>query len=83
MRASRRDALLTRLQAALQAEFGDDSLAEFGTRGMWEDVRACVARLVAVGPPAEEGAHPQDEVADEIVEVPPPAHEEVSTPVTS
>ena len=67
----------------LQAEFSDDSLAEFGTRGMWEDVQASIARLVAAGPPAEEVAPPQDEVADEIVEVPPPAHEEVRMPVTS
>ena len=47
----------------LQAEFGDDSLAEFGMWGMWEDVRASIARLVAAGPPAEEVAPPQDEVA--------------------
>ena len=40
----------------------------------------CVARLVAAGPPVEEGVQPQDEIADEIVEVPLPAHEEVRTP---
>ena len=50
---------------------------------MWEDVRACVAQLVVAGPPAEEVAHPQDEVVDKIVEVPLPAHEEVHTPMTS
>jgi len=50
---------------------------------MWEDMRACVARLVVAGPSAEEAMHLQDEVADEIVEVPPPAQEEVRTPVTS
>jgi len=30
--------------------------------------------------PAEEGAQPQDEIAEDIVEVPPPAHEEVRMP---
>ena len=65
----------------LQAKFGDDSLAEFGMRGMWEDVRASIAQLVAAGPPAEEVVHPQDEGVDEIVEVLLPAQEEVSTPV--
>ena len=78
MPAARRDVALTRSQAALQVEFGDDSLAEFGTRGMWEDVRACVARLVAAGPPADEAARPSaDEEADEVREVSPPAQETV------
>jgi len=42
-----------------------------------------MAWLVVAGPPAEEGAQPQDEISEDIVEVPPPVHEEVRTPVTS
>jgi len=63
---------------ALQAEFGDDLLTEFGTRGMWEDVRAFIAQLVAVGPPTDEVVHPPaDKEADEACEVSLPVQETV------
>jgi len=45
---------------------------------MWEDVRASIARLVAVGPPTDEVAcPPADEEADEVHEVSPPVQETV------
>ena len=63
---------------ALQAEFGDDLLAQFGTQGMWEDVRASIAWLVAAGPPTDEVARlPADEEVDEVLEVSPPVQETV------
>ena len=63
---------------ALQAEFGDDSLTEFGTRGMWDDVRASIACLVVAGPPADEATGPPaDEEVDEVLEVLPLVQETV------
>jgi len=72
---------LTWLKAKLQGEFGEDLLMEHGTHGMWDDVRASIARLVVAGPPVEGAAWLQDE--EEIVEVLPPGQEEVCVPVCS
>ena len=38
----------------MQVEFGAESLATPVTRGMWEDVKVNLAKVIAEGPPAED-----------------------------
>ena len=74
---------LTWPQAKLQGEFSKDSLAEHSTHGMWDDMRASIARLVAAGPPMEDAARLQDKEVDKIMEVSPLGQEEVRALVYS
>jgi hypothetical protein len=50
-----------------------------GVRGLWDDVSANLARLVAAGPPAEEAAMLPEAEAEEVETTLLPAQEQVST----
>jgi len=68
---------LTNSKKILQGEFSEGTLADVGTRGLWDDISANLARLMAIGPPAEELMISREVEGSDVEEVRPQAQEKV------